>query len=72
MSTLIEHIISNFPERISHTDDIPCPLVSDHDAVYAAINTKVTRFQTRHKFIRDLKSFDESSFASIRMKSLKY
>ena len=32
-STLIDHINSNFPERISHTDVLPCPLVSDHDAV---------------------------------------
>ena len=61
-STLIDHIISNLSERISHTDVPPCPLVSDHDAVYATINIKVTRFQTRHKFVRNLKSFDESSF----------
>ena len=61
-SILIDHIISNFLERISHTDVLPCPLVSDHDAAYATINIKVTRFQTRHKFIRNLKSFDESSF----------
>ena len=45
-----------------HTDVLPCPLVSDHDAIYATINIKVTRFQTRHKFIRNLKNFDESSF----------
>ena len=45
-----------------HTDVLPCPLVSDHDTVYATINIKVTRFQTRHKFIRNLKNFDESSF----------
>jgi len=38
-------------------------LVSDHDVVYATINIKVTRFQTNKiKFIRNLKSFDESSF----------
>ena len=61
-STLIDHIISNFRERILHTDVLPCPLVSDHDAVYATINIKVTRFQTRHKFMRNLKNFDESSF----------
>ena len=24
-STFIDHIISNFPERISHTDVLPCP-----------------------------------------------
>ena len=27
-STLIDHIISNSPTRISHTDVLPCPLVS--------------------------------------------
>ena len=79
-STLIDHIIPNLPVRISHTDVLPCPLVSDHDAVYATINIKVTRFQIRHKFIRNLKNFDESSFiedfktlrSPIRMKSSKY
>ena len=45
-----------------HTDVLPSPLVSNHDATYATINIKVTRFQTRHKFIRNLKNFDESSF----------
>ena len=29
-STLIDHIISNFRQRILHTDVLPCPLVSDH------------------------------------------
>ena len=32
-STLIDHIISNFREFILHTDVLPCPLVSDHDAI---------------------------------------
>ena len=58
----IDHIISNFLESIPHTDVLPCPPVSDHDAVYATINIKVTRLQIRHIFIRNLKNFDESSF----------
>ena len=61
-STLIDHVISNLPESIPHTDVLPCSLVSDHDAVYAITNIKVTRFQIRHKFVRNLKNFDESSF----------
>ena len=61
-STFIDHVISNLPESIPHTDVLPCSLVSDHDAVYAIINIKVTRFQIRHKFVRNLKNFDESSF----------
>ncbi|PFX25164.1 hypothetical protein AWC38_SpisGene10187 [Stylophora pistillata] len=64
----LEQLWLEFPgrnkhKRISHTDHVlPCPLVSDHDAVYATINIKVTRFKIRHKFIRNLKNFDESSF----------
>ena len=61
-STLIDHIISNSPERISFTDVLPYPLLSDHDAVYACINIKVTRFQPRYKYIRDERNFDETAF----------
>ena len=37
---LIGHIISNIENRISYVDVLPCPLVSDHDAVYACVNVK--------------------------------
>lgn len=30
--TLIDHIITNAPKRITHTEVLPCPLVSDRDA----------------------------------------
>jgi hypothetical protein len=33
-TTLIDHIISNNPKRITHTDVLPCSSVSDHDAPY--------------------------------------
>ena len=61
-STLIDHIISNSPERITFTDVLPCPLLSDHDAVYACVNIKVTRIQPRYKYIRDELNFDETAF----------
>ncbi|CAB4000880.1 Hypothetical predicted protein [Paramuricea clavata] len=61
-STRIDHIISNTPERTAFTDVLPCPLLSDHDAVYACISIKVTRFQPRYKCIRDERHFDESIF----------
>ena len=61
-STLIDHIISNSPDRIAFTDVLQCPLLSDHVAVYACINIKVTRFQPRYKYIRDERHFDESKF----------
>ena len=61
-STLIDHIISNSPERITFTDVLPCPLLSDHDAVYPCVNIKVTRFQPRYKYIRDERNLDETAF----------
>jgi len=35
--TLIDHIITNYPMRISVTDVIPNSTVSDHDALFACI-----------------------------------
>ena len=35
--SLIAQVISNDPFRVVHTDVLPAPSVSDHDAVYAII-----------------------------------
>ena len=32
--TLVDHVITNLPRRVTHTDVLPCTLVSDHDAPY--------------------------------------
>ena len=61
-ATLIDHIISNIENRISYVDVLPCPLVSDHDAVYACLNVKVSRFEKRYKYIRREKNFNEANF----------
>ena len=60
--TLIDHVISNTPKRITYSNVLPCPTVSDHDAPYACINIRVTRFQTRYKLLRSEKHFDEAKF----------
>jgi hypothetical protein len=60
--TLIDHLITNFPQRIADTGIIPCSIVSDHDGIYASINVRVPRFEARHKYIRDIKSLNESLF----------
>ena len=39
--TLIDHIVTNYPQNITHTGIIPCSIISDHDAVFACINTRV-------------------------------
>ena len=50
--TLIDHIVTNYPQNITHTGIIPCSIINDHDAVFACINTRVARFQPRYKYIR--------------------
>lgn len=54
-STLIDHIISNNPSRVTHTDVLPCDHISDHDAPYACINIRINKFQPRFKYIRNEK-----------------
>ena len=61
-ATLIDHIVSNYPSRITHTDGLPCALVSEHDGSYACINVRAERFQPRFKYIRNEKIFDHIAF----------
>lgn len=42
--TLIGHLISNDPQKISHTDFLPCSSLSDHDAVYATVNVRLKKY----------------------------
>ena len=35
--TLVDHVINNLPKRVTHTDVLPCTLVSDHDASYVFV-----------------------------------
>ncbi len=60
--TLIDHIVTNYTQNITHTGIIPCSIVSDHDAVFASVNARVARFQPRFKYIRIEKNLDESAF----------
>ena len=60
--TLIDHLITNYPMRISATDVIPTSIVSDHDAPFACTNVRVNRYQPRYKYIRNMKTFDEQEF----------
>ena len=60
--TLIYHIIIYVPKCITYTEALPCPLVSDHDAPYARVNARITRYTPRHKLIRNEKQFFETAF----------
>ena len=56
---LADHIISNIPaDKILHSDVLPCPTINDHDAPYIIANMPVNKFETRHKYTRNLKNFE--------------
>ena len=55
----IDHIVSNLEtEKVLITDVLPCLTVSDHDAPYAIIKIPTALFQTRYKYIRNMRNFN--------------
>ena len=59
----IDHIVSNLEtEKVLITDVLPCPTVSDHDAPYAIIKIPTASFQTRYKYIRNMKNFNTKEY----------
>ena len=57
------HIVSNLEtEKVLITDVLPCPTVSDHDAPYAIIKIPTASFQTRYKYIRNMKNFNTKEY----------
>jgi hypothetical protein len=52
-ATLIDHIITNMKQQVSHCDVLPSPFISDHDAAYFCLNVRVPRFVPRFKMIRN-------------------
>ena len=56
---IIDHIITNLQEnKLITTNVLPCPTVSDHDALYIITNIPGIKFQTRTKYIRNMKHFN--------------
>ena len=60
--TLIDHIITNHPQRVTNTGIIPCSIVSDHDVIYTCVNLRPPWFHPCYKFIRDFRNFNEEMF----------
>jgi len=56
--TLIDHIITNDPKRVTHTGVLPCSNISDHDGPYACLNIRAERFSPRFKILRSEHNFD--------------
>ena len=45
----IDHVATNYPQRITHTGIIPCATVCDRDGIFSFVNVRVTRFKLRCK-----------------------
>ena len=59
----IDHIVSNLEtEKVLITDVLPCPTVSNHDAPYAIIKITTASFQTRYKYIKNMKNFNTKEY----------
>ena len=59
---LLDHIITNLPQQVTHIDVIHSLMISDHDVPYACLNVNINRFVPRYKYIRHEKSFDQNTF----------
>ena len=56
---IIDHIITNLQEnKLITTNVLPCPTISDHDAPYIITNIPGIKFQTRTKYVRNMKHFN--------------
>ena len=56
---IVDHIITNLQEnKLITTIVLPCPTVSEHDAPYIITNIPGIKFETRTKYIRNMKHFN--------------
>lgn len=62
--SLIDHIMTNIPDKVSHCDVIPCETISDHDSPYVIMNVKGEVFAPRYKVICDYKKFNLREFVN--------
>ena len=62
--SLIDHISTNSSCKVKFCEVLPTPEISDHDAVFACLNTRVARFEPRYKVIRDMRNFNLSTYVA--------
>ena len=69
-SSLIGHVVTNTPEKISHSGGVVHTGISDHSLVYAI--RKIRVFQKANDFveIRNMKNFNEKNFVDELLKTL--
>ena len=58
----IDHIITNIPNEVIHSNILLCSSISDHDAPYIIAKNSTPKYQTRYEFIRDMAELDMGKF----------
>ena len=61
---LIDHIFSNIPSKLIHSDLIYTHEISDHDCPYTIVNIKKERFKPRYKYIIIEKNLNMNNYIS--------
>ena len=60
--TLIDHIITNIPEKLIHQNVVLADEIGDHDLPCVILNIRKQKFEKRYKHIRNEKRFDLSKY----------
>ena len=60
--TLIDHTITNIPEKLINQNVILPDKIGDHDLPYVILNIRKRKFEKRYEYIRDEKRFDLSKY----------
>ena len=65
--TLIDHICSNIPNKLTHGDVIYTDEISDHDCSYTIFGIEKERSETRYKYIRIEKNLNMNNYISDKL-----
>ena len=52
--SVINHIITTCECKVKVNDIIPCDEIGDHNSPYTFLNTRISKFQRRFKYVGDL------------------
>ena len=58
--SVIDHIITTNECKVKVNDVIPCDEISDHVSPYIFLNARISKFQRRFKYLRNLSKFTNS------------
>ena len=59
---ILDHITTNIPSRVKHSDVIQFPEIRYHNCPYIIFDAKSKPFEPRYKIIRSMKDFDQQHY----------